>query len=156
MTINSNRLYQLFKYTVYALLTLNIFFFYFEESVAAPLQFPGGISFGNFSEAYAATLDTLAWVILLLMFELETWVLEDQQFTRKVRLSLHGLRAICYTAILFAFTNYDTIRRIELSSGLSVVTSMPGSTRVLQATPILLPLTSITHSRHTPTELRSG
>lgn len=106
MTINSNRLYQLFKYTVYALLTLNIVIFYLEESAAAPLQFPGGVSFGNFSEAYAATLDTLAWVILLFMFELETWVLEDRQFTRTVRLSLHGLRAICYTAILFAFTGY--------------------------------------------------
>jgi hypothetical protein len=106
LTINSSRLFQLFKYTVYALLTLNIFLFYFEESAAALLQFPDGVTPGNFSEAYAATLDTLAWVILLLMFELETWVLEDRQFTRTVRLSLHGLRAICYTAILFAFVGY--------------------------------------------------
>ncbi len=106
MTISSNRLYQLFKYTVYALLTWNIGLFYFEESAAAPLQFPGGVGFGNFSEAYAATLDTLAWVILLLMFELETWVLEDEQFTRSVRVGLHGLRAACYIAILIAFTGY--------------------------------------------------
>jgi hypothetical protein len=106
LTINSSRLYQLFKYTVYALLTLNILLFYFEESAAAVLQFPSGLTLGNFSEAYSATLDTLAWVILLLMFELETWVLEDKQFTRTVRLSLHGLRAICYAAILIAFVGY--------------------------------------------------
>jgi hypothetical protein len=106
LTISSSRLYQLFKYAVYALLTLNIFLFYVEESAAAPLQYPGGIGLDNFREAYSATIDTLAWVILLLMFELETWVLEDEHFTRTVRLSLHGLRAICYIAIVMAFTGY--------------------------------------------------
>ena len=106
LIISSSRLYQLFKYAVYALLTLNILLFYFEESAAAPLQFPGGVGLDNFREAYAATIDTLAWVVLLLMFELETWVLEDRHFTRTVKLSLHGLRAICYIAIVMAFTGY--------------------------------------------------
>ncbi len=106
MTISSNRLYQLFKYTVYALLTLNIFLFYAEESAAVPMQYPDGVGLDNFREAFAATIDTLAWVILLLMFELETWALEDRQFTPTVRMSLHGLRALCYVAILLAFTGY--------------------------------------------------
>ena len=61
-------------------------------------------------EAYSATIDTFAWVILLLMFELETWTLDDRQFTKPVVLSLHGLRAACYVAILFAFVGYvDTM-----------------------------------------------
>ncbi len=106
MTISSSRLFQLFKYTVYALLTLNIFLFYAEESAAVPMQYPGGVRLDNFREAFSATIDTLAWVILLLMFELETWVLEDRHFTRPVRLSLHGLRALCYVAIVLAFTGY--------------------------------------------------
>ena len=106
MTISSNRLYQLFKYAVYALLTANIYLFYVEESAAAALQFPGGVGLDQMREAYSATIDTLAWVILLLMFELETWVLDDRHFTRAVALSLHGLRAICYIAILFAFAGY--------------------------------------------------
>jgi hypothetical protein len=106
LSINSNRLYQLFKYTVYALLTLNIYLFFAEEHAAAELQFANGIAMLDIIEAYSATIDTLAWVILLLMFELETWVLEDEQFTRPVAWSLHGLRALCYVFIVYAFYGY--------------------------------------------------
>lgn len=106
MSINSNRLYQLFKYTVYALLTLNIYLFFVEEHAAAELQFANGIAMLDIIEAYSATIDTLAWVILLLMFELETWVLEDEQFTRRVAWSLHGLRGLCYVFIVYAFYGY--------------------------------------------------
>jgi hypothetical protein len=106
LSINRNRLYQLFKYTVYALLTLNIYLFFAEENAAAELQFANGVAWLDIIEAYSATIDTLAWVILLLMFELETWVLEDEQFTRRVAWSLHGLRVLCYVFIVYAFYGY--------------------------------------------------
>ena len=106
MTINSRRLYQLFKYTVYAFLTFNIYLFFDEEFAAAALQFPNGIAPVDIIEAYSATIDTLAWVVLLLMFELETYVLDDDQFTRTTTLTLHGLRAICYAFIVYAFYGY--------------------------------------------------
>jgi hypothetical protein len=104
--ISSSRLYQFFKYAVYAFLTLNIFLFYVEESAAAPLQFPEGIGLGNIREAYSATIDTFAWVLLLLMFELETYVLEDHHFTPKVTITLRALRGIGYALILMAFAGY--------------------------------------------------
>ena len=106
MSINRNLLYQLFKYTVYALLTLNIFVFFFEEHAAAELQFAVGVGLLDIIEAYSATIDTFAWVVLLLMFELETWVLNDEQFTHRVAWSLHGLRALCYVFIVYAFYGY--------------------------------------------------
>jgi len=40
------------------------------------------------------------------MFELETYVLEDRHFTKPVALTLHGLRAICYGFIVYAFYGY--------------------------------------------------
>ena len=106
MTINSSRLYLLFKYSVYAFLTLNVYLFFDEELAAAALQFPNGVAGTDIIEAYSATIDTLAWVILLLMFELETYVLDDEQFTRKTTWTLHGLRAICYAFIVYAFYGY--------------------------------------------------
>jgi hypothetical protein len=106
LTINSSRLYQLFKYTVYAFLTFNIYLFFDEEFAAAALQFPNGIDALDIIEAYSATIDTLAWVVLLLMFELETFVLDDAQFTRRTTWSLHGLRAVCYAFIVYAFYGY--------------------------------------------------
>lgn len=106
MTINSNRIFQLFKYAVYALLAMNIYWFFIEEYAAAPLRFPGGVGLAHVRDAYAATIDTAAWVVLLLMFELETYVLEDHHYTRRVTVSLHLLRAACYVFIIYSFWGY--------------------------------------------------
>ncbi len=106
MTINSGALFQFFKYAVYLLLTMNIYWFFAEETSAASLQFVNGIDAADIIEAFSATIDTAAWVVLLLMFELETYVLEDRQFTRAVTWSLHGLRALCYAFIVYAFYGY--------------------------------------------------
>lgn len=106
MTINSRRFFQAFKYTVYVLLAMNVYWFFDEETSAATLQFANGIDFADLIEAFSATIDTAAWVVLLLMFELETYVLDDQQFTKAVTWSLHGLRALCYAFIVYAFYGY--------------------------------------------------
>jgi hypothetical protein len=106
LTINRDSLFLVFKYTVYVLLAMNIYWFYAEESAAAVLQFSNGLDASRFIEAYSATIDTAAWVVLLLLFELETYVLDDRHFTRPVALSLHGLRAVCYAVIVYAFFGY--------------------------------------------------
>ena len=106
MRINGAALFQTFKYIVYVLLAMNIYWFYSEESAAAVVQFANGVALSDLIEAYSATIDTAAWVVLLLMFELETYVLDERHFTRRVAWSLHGLRAICYAAIIYAFFGY--------------------------------------------------
>ena len=106
MKINSWAVYQAFKYVVYIFLAVNVYLFFVDEFGAAQLQFADGIELGQFIEAYAATIDTAAWVVLLLMFELETYVLEDRHFTPPVKWSLHGLRFICYAFIVYAFYGY--------------------------------------------------
>ena len=85
---------------------MNIYWFFVEEVLAAKTQFPNGVGIKVMIEAYAATIDTAAWVVLLLMFELETYVLADEQFTRPVTWSLHTLRTICYAFIVYAFYGY--------------------------------------------------
>lgn len=106
MNVNNRRLFQAFKYTVYALLAFNVYLFFDEEFAAAALQFPNGIALVDIIEAYSATIDTFAWVVLLLMFELETYVLEDEDFTPAISWTLHGLRAVCYAFIIYAFYGY--------------------------------------------------
>lgn len=125
MTINSSRLFQLFKYTVYVLLAFNVYLFFDEEFKAAALQFPNGIALLDIIEAYSATIDTLAWVVLLLMFELETYVLEDEDFTSKTTWSLHGLRAICYAFIVYAFYGYiENLAFVSAAAPLAGVTDV--------------------------------
>jgi hypothetical protein len=106
LTISRGTLFQLFKYTVYLLLAVNVYWFFVDEHAAAKVQFAHGLGWGDIKVAYVATIDTAAWVVLLLMFELETYVLEDEHFTRPVVLSLHGLRVLCYAFIVSAFVDY--------------------------------------------------
>ena len=91
---------------VYALLTVNIYLFFSEEWAASAFRFGNGISFAEIIEGFAASIDTAAWVVLLLMFELETYVLDDETFTRRVTWTLHGVRAICYAFIVYSFYGY--------------------------------------------------
>jgi hypothetical protein len=106
LIVNRSQIFQGFKYAIYALLTLNIYWFFNEEFAAAGLRFTGGVALGRIIEAYAATIDTLAWVVLLLMFELETYVLHDHHFTKPVVWTLQTVRVISYTFIVYAFYGY--------------------------------------------------
>ena len=125
MSISRSGLFQFFKYVVYVFLAMNVYWFFAQEYRAAQLQFPNGVGFRDMIEAYAATIDTAAWVILLLMFELETYVLDDRHFTRRVTWTLHGLRAICYAFIIYAFYGY-----IVNALFLREVSALPGVTEL--------------------------
>jgi len=106
LNIDRSRIFQLFKYSVYALLTINVYVFFAEEWAASAHRFANGIVLAEMIEAFAASIDTAAWVVLLLMFELETYLLDDRHFTRRVTWTLHGLRAVCYVVIIYAFYGY--------------------------------------------------
>lgn len=87
---------------------INVYLFFAEEWAAATHRFIDGVSAENVIEGFAASIDTAAWVVLLLMFELETYVLDDKQITRHVETILHGMRAACYAIIIYAFYGYIT------------------------------------------------
>lgn len=121
MIIRRDNVFRLFKYTVYTLLTINVYLFFAEEWTAAAYRFVDGVALEDVIEGFAASIDTAAWVILLLMFELETYVLDDDKFTRTTTWTLHGLRAICYAFIVYAFYGY--LSKLMFLSG---ATSLPG------------------------------
>ena len=106
LSVSGTRLFQLFKYSVYALLAFNVYAFWSEEVLAAAMLYPAGISLSEIIGSFPATIDTAAWVVLLLMFELETYVLEDHHYNRTVTLSLHAVRIFCYTFIVYALYGY--------------------------------------------------
>lgn len=106
MNVNRYTLYQVFKYVLYVFLSMNVYWFFAEENAANALLYPNGVGWRDIIDAYAATVDTAAWVVLLLLFELETYILEDRHFTRTVTWSLHSLRALCYAFIVYAVWGY--------------------------------------------------
>ena len=102
----SYRVFTAVKYLGYALLSFNVYLFLQEELGALEHTFVDGIEPGQIIQVFSATIDTAAWVILLLLFELETSVLEDSRIQGWVRWTLHGVRGLCYVAIVYAFTGY--------------------------------------------------
>jgi hypothetical protein len=98
--------YRIFKYIVYLLLISNIYFFFAEERAATTEVFASGVTWRNLYEAYSATLDTLAWVILLLLFELETSTIPDDRLQGSLKWWLAGLRSLCFVIIALAFFGY--------------------------------------------------
>ena len=100
------RAFTALKYLVYLLLFINIFMFLREELQALEHTFVDGIEAGQIIQVFSATIDTAAWVILLLLFELETSVLDDSRIHGAVKWLLHGVRGLCYVAVAYAFTGY--------------------------------------------------
>lgn len=79
--------FRAFKYVIYGLLVLNTLV-YFE--------------FGSLTE----TIDSVAWLSLVALFEYETTHLARTARTRLLALVLHLLRYIAYAAILYAAIGY--------------------------------------------------
>ncbi len=101
-----DRLFTWVKYLTYSLLSINVLLFLQEELLALEHTFVHGVALGQIIQVFAATIDTGAWVILLLLFELETSVLDDRKIRGPVKLALHGIRGICYVAVVYAFSGY--------------------------------------------------
>ncbi|WP_286261215.1 hypothetical protein [Thalassotalea atypica] len=100
--------FQAFKYLVYTALAYNVYLFFQEEWLASSVVFAGGITFSNLIEAFSSTIDTGAWLVLLLLFELETYVIDDSKLTAGTKRVLHGIRAFCYLFILYSLYGYMT------------------------------------------------
>lgn len=106
ISLNKEMLFQLFKYSIYLLLAMNIYNFFVEDYEASQQTFSNGISASQIIEAFTATVDTAAWVVLLLLFELETYVLNDDKIKGWIKWSIDLLSLICYAFIIYSFYGY--------------------------------------------------
>lgn len=104
--LNPQRLFQFFKYLVYILLAYNILLWFQEDLAASAETFGDTVTWQNVVEAYSATIDTAAWVLLLLLFELETSVIPDEKLKGGLKWLITGTVAICYVLITWAFYGY--------------------------------------------------
>jgi hypothetical protein len=106
MTISGQQTFLFFKWAIYLLLSYNVYLFGMEELAASSHTFADGVTPATLIEGFSATIDTAAWVILLLLFELETEVLPDERIVGWVKWVLHGARSFCYLFIGYAFYGY--------------------------------------------------
>jgi len=94
-----HKIQQIVKWLVYALLIVNFGFYFIEDSRRAVFTLHAGSTFLDWTSAFATTIDESAWFLLLAMFEIETYVLEDEELTGRVAMTLHGVRLLCYAML---------------------------------------------------------
>jgi len=104
--LNPHNIFRFFKYTIYMLLTYNAVLFFQEDLAASAQTFGDTVTWRNVIEAYSATFDTAAWVILLLLFELETAIIPDHLLKGRLKWLLKLLAGICYFFIVYSFWGY--------------------------------------------------
>jgi len=104
--LHPHRLFRLFKYTIYILLAIDVYIFFREDLAASAEMFNGVLGWTNIIEAFTASTDSFAWVVLLLLFELETAVISDEKLQGGLKWLFMGMRVLCYFFIVSAFFGY--------------------------------------------------
>jgi len=97
---------QAIKWTVYTLLLINFVFYFLEDWNRAQHTLHAGSTFLDWTSEYATTIDESGWLLLLFMFELETYVLEDRQWAGWVSHTVRGIRLFCFAMIAHSVYAY--------------------------------------------------
>jgi len=99
-----HKIQQAIKWTVYTLLIINFVFYIVEDWNRAVHTLDAGSTFLDWTGEFATSIDESAWFLLLFMFELETYVVEDEDWTGWVSHIVRGVRLFCY--VMIAHTVY--------------------------------------------------
>ena len=98
---------QRFKWTVYALLFVDFILYLVQDIEYAHYVLDANSDLLEILAAYVTSIDLVAWFALILLFELETYVLVDRDWTGLTKWLVQGVRLVCYVAILHTSFSYD-------------------------------------------------
>ena len=97
---------KVFKYTIYLLLAHNVVLFFQENRVASSQVFIEGMSWSNIIESYSESIDTASWLVLLLIFELETYTLHEDQIKGLLKATLNLFKSLAYLMVIYSCYGY--------------------------------------------------
>lgn len=105
--MSGRKLFRIFKYFLFSLLMFNLFY-YLVEDLNAYRYLPTNASLGQILETFAVTIDYVAWMILVVLFELETAAPSEERLKQSQRLKLfsNGTIFVCYAVLVYAFWGY--------------------------------------------------
>lgn len=113
---------QAIKWTVYSLLLLNWGYYMFDDWRAMQHTVVAGDPLLEWMNAFATTIDELAWFGLLFLFEAETYWLSEDAMSRMKRFVFVTIRVVCYGFLLhtmyaYWFSFLEIHDAVTLSSG---------------------------------------
>jgi len=121
------KLFQLrpwIKWSVYGLLLINFGYYFWEEWVIATHTLNSASTVLDWTTAFSASLEELAWFLLLALFELETHALSDESITPTVERTLHVARFVAVLMLahtVYAYVIYavDVEKKVTVLPGVS-------------------------------------
>lgn len=97
--------FQLFKYGIFVVLLGNLVF-YLVEDVTVRLYLDESASFSDVLVTFSATLDYVAWMVLIVLFEIETSAQATDARRGVRKWTIPGLSAVCYVVLIYAAYGY--------------------------------------------------
>ncbi len=76
--MSMHKIQQAIKWIVYTLLIINFFYYVFDDWNRALHTLTASSTLLDWTSEFATSIDESAWFFLLIMFELETYILEDE------------------------------------------------------------------------------
>ena len=101
-----HKLQQTIKWIVYSLLIVNFAFYIVEDWTGAMHVLNDGSTLLEWASEFATSIDETAWFLLLIMFELETYVLSDDATSGWTGRSIRAIRLVCFTMLAHTIYAY--------------------------------------------------
>ncbi|MDG1232907.1 MAG: hypothetical protein P8P91_11655 [Pseudomonadales bacterium] len=104
------------KWFVYVWLCINFLQYLLDDILAYNASLAADASLADIILTFRTTIDTAAWLVLIVVFELETYALPDAAFTRWLDRIFIAIKGLCYTCIAYAAYGYlaDTLELYDL------------------------------------------
>ncbi len=106
-TWDAEKIQQVLKWTIYSLLLINFAFYIGEDWNRIAYTLTAKSTILDWTAEFATSIDYVGWILLLCMLELETYVLEDEDWKGWVAYAVRGVRFGCYAMI--AHTLYAAV-----------------------------------------------
>ena len=101
---------QTLKLVIYVLLLINFVLYIIDDIRIASYTLQEDASFLDWTQSFATTIDESAWLILLFLFELETYMLSDEAWSKSLFTRfMYFVRALCYLFLMHSVYAFSVI-----------------------------------------------
>jgi hypothetical protein len=101
---------QTLKLVIYILLLINFVLYIIDDIRIASFTLQEDASFLDWTQSFATTIDESAWLILLFLFELETYMLSDEAWSKTLFTRfMYFIRACCYIFLMHSVYAFSVI-----------------------------------------------
>lgn len=117
--VDIHRAQKAAKWIVYSLLLANFLYYLYEDLTRSAYTLTAQSTLSDWTVGFTASIDVFAWLLLLAMFELETYAVDEADWTRRLAKTVRFIRLLCYAMIAHTVYGY-TVSLMQLQPTVAV------------------------------------